>query len=102
MMSRSRYLFNCCCICRHIFLKRHAVRCEQEHFAIVQHARKPCADSVWMKLDVNVSGCVHIIRLSHCYSFEPSLTPYGSICELLTVFDTGHRCSTSTAADLGT
>jgi hypothetical protein len=38
------------------FLKRHAVGCEQQHFAIVQHARKPCADSVWIKLDVNVSG----------------------------------------------
>jgi hypothetical protein len=57
------------------FLMRHAVRCEQQHFAIVQHARKPCADFVWMKLDVNVSGCVPIIRLSHCYSFEALLTP---------------------------
>jgi len=28
--------------------------------------KKPCVDSVWIKLDVDVSGYVPIIRLSHC------------------------------------
>jgi hypothetical protein len=63
MMSRPRA--TCLLYLPTYLLKRHAVGCEQQHFAIAQHARKPCADSVRIKLDVNVSGCVPIIRLSH-------------------------------------
>jgi hypothetical protein len=37
----SLFLLAPCCLPAY-FLKRHAVGCEQQHFAIVQHARKPC------------------------------------------------------------
>ena|SRR5262245_9215948 len=47
------------------FAERHAVGCEQQRFAIVQDAGKPCANSVRIKLDADFSGCVPIIRLSH-------------------------------------
>ena len=47
------------------FAKRHAVGCKQQRLAVVQNAGKPCADSVWIKLDADFSGCIPIIRLSH-------------------------------------
>src|SRR5262244_720481 len=47
------------------FAERHAVGREQQRFAIVQDAGKPCANSVRIKLDADFSGCVPIIRLSH-------------------------------------
>ena len=53
MMSKPRATCSIAAVSASIFPEAHAVGCEQQHFAIVRHARKPCTDSEWIKVDVN-------------------------------------------------
>ena len=42
------------------FLKRHPVHCEQQHFAIVQHARESCAEA--HRSDANDQHCDMLLK----------------------------------------